>query len=74
MWVVMSESTAERLGGVPEGDSTRLAADGLEALLERLAATGSSQDDRIRQAVAAAAKALRRGRDPLQAAERFYRG
>lgn len=52
--------------------SEQPAAETLRAILERLPATGSSRDKRVRRAIAAAARALDDGRDPEQAIRRIY--
>lgn len=44
----------------------------LAGILEQLPATGTAQDRRVRRALAAAADALRRGGDPLDAIARTY--
>lgn len=65
-------SAPDRLEGTSEATSTTLAADVLEAVLAALPAAGTSEDDRVRRALAAARTALRRGRDPLEAVRRSY--
>lgn len=50
------------------------AGDTLQALLDAMPATGSNRDNRIRARIAAAAVAMQRGRDPLEAAEQAGRG
>jgi len=65
---------AKRLTVVTGSDDTGQAADGLEAVLACLPATGTAKDDRIRQAIEAAATALRGGRDPQAAIAKAYRG
>lgn len=50
------------------------AGDTLQSILDALPATGTSRDNRIRAQIAAAAVALQRGRDPLEAAEQAGRG
>jgi hypothetical protein len=44
----------------------------LRAILDGLEPTGSQQDTRVREAVAVAARALERGRDPLDAVHQHY--
>lgn len=64
---------AKRLTVARGSDGTGQAADGLEAILAALPATGTGKDWRIRQAIEAAAAALRGGRDPQTAIEDTYR-
>lgn len=63
---------ARRLTVATGSDDQRQAAGGLEALLAAVPATGTGKDLRIRQAIEAAAQALRRGQDPQAAIEDTY--
>ena len=63
---------AKRLTVVTGSDDTGQVAGGLEAILAALPATGTGKDWRIRQAMKAAAAALRGGQDPLAAIEESY--
>jgi len=42
----------------------------LQRILDALEPTGTAQDDRVRSEIAAAAKALQRGRDPFDRSRR----
>lgn len=50
------------------------AAKTLTGILSGLEATSSRQDDRMREAIHAAAKALKAGSDPLEAVAKVYGG
>lgn len=62
----------DRLSLVSETSSTTLAADVLDDVLAALPDTGTPHSVRVRNALAAARTALRRGRDPLEAVKRSY--
>lgn len=65
---------AKRLTVATGSDDTGQAANGLEAILAALPATGTGKDLRIRQAIQAAAASLRGGQDPQAAIEEAYTG